>query len=135
VVAPTATVAEIAAPVALMVNAAVVPLNVTPVAFIYANESEREHHAQTKNAGYPPPQESTQCVEIVGGKIEGKTVAWGDWVFWVNKDVAKYTPVVFEVSANVVPPTVWATPTQFCLPGVSERSLRLHIWDSGFSKR
>jgi hypothetical protein len=67
-----------------------------------------------KKGGYPPPQGSTQYVLIQGGKIEDKTVAWGDWVVWTNKDAAKYTLVLLEINGKAVTPTPppWATLTE-----------------------
>lgn len=82
-----------------------------------------------KKGGYPPPQGSTRYVHIAGGQIEAKTIAWGDWVVWMNEDHAKYTLAVLEVNGAAVQPTVWATltavgsddanssPRQFYWPG------------------
>jgi hypothetical protein len=66
---------------------------------------------KSKKGGYPPPQPSTHYVEIVGGKIENKTVAWGDSVVWQNSDNAAYTLVLLEINGKAVPATVMATLT------------------------
>jgi len=57
-----------------------------------------------KKGGYPPPQPSTRYVEIANAKIENMTIAWGDYVVWVNKDNAEYTLVLSEV--NAIPSTL-----------------------------
>jgi hypothetical protein len=64
-----------------------------------------------KKGGFPPSQGSVQEVHIQGGKIEDKTIAWGDWVVWMNKDPAKYTLILLEINGKPVTPTPppWAT--------------------------
>jgi len=77
-----------------------------------------------KKGGYPPPQSSTRYVHILGGQIEDMTIAWGDWVVWLNEDRAKYTLVVLEVNGTPVPPpppdqpdaNVWAKLTEVSTP-------------------
>jgi len=82
---------------------------------------------KSKKGGYPPPQGSTRYVVIEGGQIEDMTIAWGDWVVWMNKDDAKYTLVVLEVNGNPVPPAVWATLTEVGTPDANS-SPRQYDW-------
>jgi hypothetical protein len=65
-----------------------------------------------KKGGYPPPWPSTRYVEILGGKIDDTTIAWGDSVVWQNKDRATYTLVVLMKNGQplglVYPANEWA---------------------------
>src|ERR1700683_2990074 len=68
-----------------------------------------------KKGGYPPPWSRTHDIEIQGGKIEDKTIAWGDSVVWKNLDRVAYTLVVLTRNGQpfnlVYPANVWATLT------------------------
>ena len=68
-----------------------------------------------KKGGYPPPWSATHFIEIVGGKIEDMTIAWGDSVVWKNHDQKAYTLVVLTKNGQpvglVYPANVWATLT------------------------
>jgi len=85
-----------------------------------------------KKGGYPPPQPSTRYVEIANAKIENMTIAWGDYVVWVNKDNAEYTLVLSEVNGNPVPAPapVWATLTAVNTDGANS-SPREFAWPTG----
>jgi len=85
-----------------------------------------------KKGGYPPPQPSTRYVEIANGEIESMTIAWGDYVVWVNKDNAAYTLVLSEVNGKPVaaPAPVWATLTAVNTPGANS-SPREFAWLTG----
>ena len=68
-----------------------------------------------KKGGYPPPWPSTYYVDILNGKIEDTTIAWGDSVVWKNNDSASYTLIVLMVNGKpvslVYPANVWAKVT------------------------
>jgi hypothetical protein len=82
-----------------------------------------------KKGGYPPPQGSTRYVHIQGGQIEDKTIAWGDWVVWMNLDRARYTLVLSEINGKPVQPPapVWATLTEVGTPDANS-SPRQFYW-------
>jgi hypothetical protein len=85
-----------------------------------------------KKGGFPPAQASVQFIRIKDGKIENKTIAWGDSVVWQNEDAAKYTLILLEINGQPVTPTPppWATLGEVGKPGANSSQTPFN-WPAG----
>jgi hypothetical protein len=64
-----------------------------------------------KKGGFPAMEPKTNYVSIQNGEIDNVTIAWGDSVVWVNKDVVGHQLAALDSNGQPDPTKPWATVT------------------------